>query len=182
MLNNFKYWLETFVFNNTALQTTSDTTASSNLKRSVKATDGSSWISYYRKNTLSYSMLGIVSTSINGDGTGIILGTDGNTKTVEESFKLGSDITSNFTLSSPSSSVTFKDGKIQLIVSAKYENGTDQPLTINEIGLTRSWSAYVGSTMTKKVLLDRKSVADENFTPVTLAPGESKIFMYVLEF
>jgi hypothetical protein len=79
------------------------------------------------------------------------------------------------------SSVDFPNGKVRLLLTVNYTNNTDETITINEIGLGYNNSFYAGGWEYHKVLLDRKSVADGNFTPVTVGAGESKIFVYAIE-
>jgi hypothetical protein len=179
MLNNMKYWLHNFLFSNTQLLY-----ATSNSQQSLKSPlinkDGTKVTKFNAYYSLWCSMLGVQSSKTNHDNYGVTirLGTGSTIPTTEETYCLENEVTLSFTLGSITSDVAYPTGKVRLVLTANYTNNTTEAITINEAGL----ATYIyGPSQYETILLDRKSVADGNFTPVTVGAGESKIFVYAIE-
>lgn len=182
MLNNMKYFLETFLFNNEALGF-SNSAGYKAFKTPLVSIEGAEVKNYNSNKINEQSLLGLIMATENeiNNGVSIRLGTGASVTTTEETYCLENEVTTNFTLGTITSDVNFPNGKVQLVLTAQYTNNTDQEITINEVGFGYNNSSYAGGWTRYRVLLDRKSKADGNFTPVTIGAGESKIFVYALE-
>lgn len=177
MLNNMKYWLENFLFTSTALPYTTSSDES-NFSTPMIDTNGEEQAAFRAKYSLRCSVLGITNDNFSSDyGVHIYLGTGSTVPTTEETYCLENDVTMSFGRASVTSSTSHTENGISLALTGVYTNNTEKPITVNEAGLVMN---FFGSK-SYKVLLDRKSVADGNFEPITLGAGESKIFVYTLE-
>jgi hypothetical protein len=174
-----KYWLQTFLFSNRPLPYTT-VSSFEKFKKPLVNIGGEKVTSYNMLYSNENSRLGIQSTAPHHDSYGVTirLGTGSTIPTTEETYCLENEVTSSFTLGSITSNTDFPDSKVRLVLTANYTNNTAEAITVNEIGLAMY---FHGSPMYQTILLDRKSVADGNFTPVTVGAGESKIFVYALE-
>lgn len=183
MLNNMKYWLHTFLFSDTGVPYAT-TNSSANYKTPLMDVNGESVTNFNAVNSRYCSVLGYMSTDNKEatKGISIRLGTGLTVKTTDETYCLENESTDSFIIGNIASGVDAPDGKVRLLLTANYTNNTDEPITVNEIGIGFFNSRVVsGTTYYNQILLDRKSVADENFTHVTVGAGESKVFVYAIE-
>jgi hypothetical protein len=176
MLNNFKYWLHNFVFTNSTIPYNSTYT----LKTPFTDIEGNNITQSYAVTSNLINSLGYITNS-SETGIKIYLGTGNTVETTDETHSLENDVTSSFALGNVTSAVSYLNGKVQLVLTAQYTNNTNEAITINEIGMVLINKRYLSTSYTDRILLDRKSVADGNFTPVTVGAGESKIFVYAIE-
>lgn len=182
MLNNLKYWLGTFLFNTKRLSRNTSATHKS-YANSMTDIEGNAVTGYNERYTEYYATLGFPSTNDTTQGVCIHIGTGETDKTSVETHSLENDVTDNLSLVSLVSDIDNSNGKTRLLLTANYQNKTSTDITINEIGfvfINQDYNSTDGHTY-NKVLFDRKSKADGNFTPTTLCAGESKVFVYALE-
>lgn len=178
MLNNMKYWLQAFLFSESV--TYSSSGGSVAYTNQFTDINGEKVIGYNKANSSMLSVLGKPLAS--NIGVSIRLGTGTNTPTTAETFCLENDVTDTFTLDTINSNVDFPNDNTRLLITASFTNNTEEDIVVNEIGFEYNNQNYLDKTYVyNKVLLDRKSVADGNFTPVTVGAGESKIFVYAIE-
>jgi hypothetical protein len=173
-----KYWLQTFLFGKSV--TYSSSNGRVNYINQLTDINGEKVIGYNKKFASEISVLGKPYAS--GTGVSIRLGTGSTVKTTADTYCLENDVTDTFTLDTINSSVDFPNDNTRLLLTASFTNDTNEDINVNEIGFEYNNNDYASSTLlNNKVLLDRKSVADGNFTPVTIGAGESKIFVYAIE-
>ena len=184
MLNNLKYWLGTFLFKTNA-SWVANASANGSYANALTDIEGNS-VTSFNKNYNYINGMGVLGVPVtNYDvGTTLVVGAGGDVATTDGTFKLTNQITTGINISKITSEINFVDGKVRLLINATCTNTTtDTTFNISEIGIVLKTQFYSSSsTDTKRdILLDRKSVADGNFTPTTLNAGESKVFVYALE-
>jgi hypothetical protein len=191
MLNNFKIWLANFMFNAKGVSVSSSSGKGELFLPTINgeqvpivAIDGTNLTTYNNYSTITKYMyaLGYISNRDNQVGVTLHFGTDKDNTTSNGTYSLFSPCDSNVVFTNASSVVDFTDNGARLVISGTVTNGTDSVIEISEMGLVLNYSHYENSKSEHiKVLLDRKSVADGNFTPATVGAGESKIFVYAIE-
>ena len=174
-----KHWLGNFLLRDTKIPY-STVSSTATFKVPVTNVNGESITSFNTLYSLQYCTFGVQSKKTSNDTSGVLicLGSGSTLQTVNDTYCLESDITQKLTLGSITSNVDYLDDKVRLVLTARYTNNSEENLTISEAGLATHVVGNSGNTI---VLLDRKSVADGNFTPVTLGSGEGKTFVYAIE-
>ncbi len=119
---------------------------------------------------------GIVSEkySYNGNYMNFLVGS-GDTEPAVTDYALADDKSLVLSFVSGSCSRCLNDGTTIGMINAIYKNNTSSPVTIKEVALARNLTAYFGRNecyLYSRTLLD---------TPVTIAPGESYSFTYMIE-
>ena len=184
MLNNLKYWLGTFLFrSNTSWVANSSSNGS--YANALTDIEGNSVekFNFHSNYVNGMGVLGVPVTNYDV-GTTLVVGAGGDVATEDGTFALATPITTGLSISKITSGINFVDGKVRLLINATCTNTTtDTTFNISEIGIVLKTQLYSSSSSDTKrdILLDRKSVADGNFTPTTLCAGESKVFVYALE-
>lgn len=105
----------------------------------------------------------------------------GRTLATRNDYKLEEPIESGLSIERPSRTTYVEEagGVIRYMVSYVVTNTGAESVEIGEIGIYSDVGTYGSSTVTSYPVLAERTVLE---TPITLAPGESKIVNYVISF